>query len=107
MDFNLEWIKEFPDEVEFPEFKNKYFRFFANDPSMAKGHITLGDVESEAIVNIKFETMPVRGVNHLTVGEPFYFFDVKAELCVNGEYEEIVLVDRNESLRHYRPFLMF
>jgi len=107
MDYKVEWEKEFPDEKEFPEFTNKKFRFFSNDPSMAKGEITLGDVESEAVVNIKFKTMPVRSINRLTVGEPFYFYDVKAELCVNGEFEEIILVDREESLRHYRPFLLF
>ena len=74
---------------------------------MTKGEISLGDVESGALIRISFETMPVRGFNKYSVGEPFYFFDVKGELVVDGVFEEVVLVDRKESLRQYRPHLMF
>jgi len=29
------------------------------------------------------------------VGEPFYFYDLRAEVVHNGQFKEIVLVDEN------------
>ena len=107
LDFHCDWVKGFPDAKEFPEFENSLFRMFSSDGHMTKGHFTFGDVESNSVVRIEFETMPVRGGSRYQIGEPFYFFDVKAELHVNGVFEQITLVDREESLSTYRPFLIF
>lgn len=105
MDFECEY-QPFPDDLEFPEFNNKFFRFFNTDSNMTKGHFVFGDLESNATMRVTFETMPVVGKARLSLGEPFYFFDVKAEITVNGVMENLVLVDRAESLKKYRPFLM-
>lgn len=105
MDYDLEWDKGFPCEKEFPEFNNKLFRFFNTDTSMCTGHFTFGDVESGATMHLRFQTMPIGGNFRFQVGEPFFFFDMVAEINHEGEYKEIVVVDRKESLKKHRPFL--
>lgn len=105
LDYDCEY-QPFPDAVEFPEFNNKFFRFFNSDSNMTKGHFVFGDLETNATMKLTFETMPVVGKARLTLGEPFYFFDVQAEITHNGVMEKVVLVDRAESLRKFRPFLM-
>ena len=47
---------------------------------MTKGEYTFGDVDSNSTVHIKFKTMPVWSENRYIVGEPFYFYDVVADL---------------------------
>lgn len=49
--------------------------------------------------------MPVAGKFRYQVGEPFYYYDVRAQINVNGVYKEVVLVDEAESLKKYRPYL--
>ena len=70
---------------------------------MTTGEYVFGDVESNAVVRIKFHTMPVRGDSRYNVGEPFYFFDMKAELNHNGVFEEIIMVDRKKTLEKIDP----
>ena len=106
LDYDCEWDKGFPCEKEFPEFQNKLFRMFNTDTNMTTGHFTFGDVESGATMTVNFKTMPVAGKFRFQVGEPFFFYDVVAHINVNGEYKEVVIVDRQEALRRYRPFLM-
>lgn len=105
LDFDCDYAP-YPDPEEFPEFNNKYFRFFNTDGNMTKGHFVFGDLESNATMKLTFETMPVVGKARFELGEPFYFFDVQAEITHNGVLEKVVLVDRQESLRKFRPFLM-
>ena len=105
LDYDCEY-QPIPDSLEFPEFNNKYFRFFNSDSNMTKGHFVFGDLETNATMKLTFETMPVVGKARLTLGEPFYFFDVQAEITHNGVMEKVVLVDRAESLKKFRPFLM-
>ena len=50
--------------------------------------------------------MPVHGDYRYQVGEPFYFYDLRAEVTHNGQYKEIVLIDENVELKKKRPFLM-
>ena len=50
--------------------------------------------------------MPVHGQWRYQVGEPYYFYDIRAEVVHNGSYKEIVLVDENEVLKKKRPFLI-
>lgn len=49
--------------------------------------------------------MPVAGKYRYEVGEPFYFYDLRAKINHHGVYKEVVLVDENESLKKVRPFL--
>ena len=106
MDHQVEYTKGFPDENEFPEFKNKLFQFFNTDSHMTKGHYIFGDLESGATLKVNFETMPVRGEGRFQIGEPFFYFDVTAELNVKGESKKLILVDRQETLKKIRPFLI-
>ena len=50
--------------------------------------------------------MPTHGQFRYQVGEPFYYYDVRAEVSHNGEFKEIVLVDENVELKTKRPFLI-
>jgi hypothetical protein len=49
--------------------------------------------------------MPIPGDFRYQVGEPFFIYDCVAEITHNGVYKEVVLVDREESLSRYRPYL--
>ena len=49
--------------------------------------------------------MPVRGKFRYQVGEPYFFYDMRAEVSHNGAFKEVVLVDENESLKKHQPFL--
>lgn len=105
LDYDLEYDAGFPCSEKFPEFNNKMFRFFNSDTSMTTGHFVFGDVESGAMMTLNFKTMPVAGKFRYQVGEPFYYYDVRAQINVNGVYKEVVLVDEAESLKKYRPYL--
>jgi hypothetical protein len=105
MDYDFEYDKGFPDQAEFPEFSNKLFRFFNTDTSMCTGKFVFGDLDSGATMTLDFKTMPVAGKFRFQVGEPFFLYDVVAHINVNGEYKKVVLVDREESLKKYRPYL--
>lgn len=49
--------------------------------------------------------MPASGRFRFEVGEPFYYYDVRAEVTVDGVVTEHVIVDENEELKKQRPFL--
>lgn len=44
LDYDLEYDTGFPCEKKFPEFKNKFFRFFSNDTHMTTGFFKFGDL---------------------------------------------------------------
>lgn len=56
-------------------------------------------------MTLKFKTMPIPGKFRYQVGEPFYFYDLRAEIKHDGVYKEVVLVDEAETLKKIRPFL--
>ena len=37
--------------------------------------------------------------------EPFYFYDLRAEITHNGVFKEVVLVNEKDVLKRIRPFL--
>ena len=49
--------------------------------------------------------MPITGQGRFEVGEPFFMFDGVAEVSHQGVFQEVVLVDRAESLKKYKPYL--
>ena len=113
LDHDIEWDQGYPCEKKFPEFKNKFWRFFNSDTHMTTGFFKFGDLESGATMTlrvidwlIQFKTMPTHGQFRYQVGEPYYYYDVRAEVNHNGEYKEIVLVDENVELKNKRPFLI-
>lgn len=105
MDFKFEYTKGL-DTEKFPEFNNKIFKFFNVDGHMAEGYFIMGDLESNATMKINIKTMPIGGKNRFMPEEPFFFYDLRAELNVDGEFKEIVIIDEKESLKKYRPFLI-
>ncbi len=50
--------------------------------------------------------MPCVGKFKYQVGEPFYFYDMRAEITHNGQLKEVVIVDEKECLKEVRPFLI-
>ncbi len=52
MDYDMEYDAGFPCEKKFPEFKNKFFRFFNNDTHMTSGFFKFGDLESGATMTL-------------------------------------------------------
>jgi len=104
LDYDCEYDKTI-DHEKFPEYTNKLWQFFNTDTSMTTGHFKFGDVESGATMNLKFKTMPASGKFRYQVGEPFYFYDLRADIVHNGAYKEVVLVDEKETLNKMRPFL--
>ena len=50
--------------------------------------------------------MPTHGKFRYQVGEPFFYYDVRAEVTHNGQVQEYVLADENEILKKHRPFLI-
>jgi hypothetical protein len=64
-------------------------------------------VESNSTIVIDFKTMPIRRYNRYAIGEPTFLYDVKATLNHDGKVSEIVMVDKKETLRKHRPFLIF
>lgn len=52
MDYDMEYDTGFPCEKKFPEFKNKFFRFFNNDTHMCTGFFKFGDLESGATMTL-------------------------------------------------------
>lgn len=106
LDFNIKY-DGMPSREEFPEFNNKIYRLMNNDGNFISGEYTFGDVESNAMVRIKFKTMPIRRKYKYVLGEPTFLYDVTAELNHNGVHEELVLVDRKKTLKQHRPYLIF
>ncbi len=70
---------------------------------MCTGFFKFGDLESGATMTLKvilfykfqFKTMPTHGQFRYQVGQPYYYYDVRAEVTHNGEFKEVVLVDEN------------
>jgi hypothetical protein len=78
-----------------------------SDTNMATGQYTFGDLDSNSTIVIDFKTMPIRRHNRFALGEPTFLYEVKATLNHNGKVSELTLVDKEESLRRHRPFLIF
>mmetsp|Transcript_24313 Transcript_24313/g.21497 ORF Transcript_24313/g.21497 Transcript_24313/m.21497 type:complete len:135 (+) Transcript_24313:548-952(+) len=104
LDYDLEYDKHI-DTEKFPEYNNRVWNFFNSDTGMCTGHFKFGDLESGATMTLKIKTMPAPGKFRYQVGEPYYFYDLRADIVHNGVYKEVVLVDENETLKKTRPFL--
>ncbi|EAR99458.2 transmembrane protein, putative (macronuclear) [Tetrahymena thermophila SB210] len=105
LDYEFEYLPGYLCPEKFPEYQNKTWQFFNTDTAQAEGFFKFGDVESGATMTLKFKTMPIPGKFRYQVGEPFYFYDLRAEIKCDGVYKEVVLVDEKESLKKIRPFL--
>jgi len=61
LDYDCEFEEGYGDISKFPEYNNQIFRFFNTDSGQTRGHFKFGDVESGAVMNLKFKTMPSHG----------------------------------------------
>ena len=52
LDYDMEYDSGYPCETKFPEFKNKFFRFFSSDSHMCSGFFKFGDLESGATMTL-------------------------------------------------------
>ena len=57
-------------------------------------------------MKVEFTTMPVRGDFKFQMSDMYFMFDVVADVNANGVHEKVVLVDRVETLKKVRPFLL-
>jgi hypothetical protein len=53
LDNDIEWDAGYPCEKKFPEFKNKFWRFFNSDTHMTTGFFKFGDLESGATMTLR------------------------------------------------------
>jgi len=60
---------------------------------MCTGFFKFGDVETGAVMTLNFKTMPAPGKFRYQLGEPFYYYNLKASIVHNGILKEVVLVD--------------
>lgn len=58
-------------------------------------------------MRVTFKTMPIRRKFKMILGEPTFLYSVKAELNHNGQFEEIVLVDEEQTLKRHRPYMIY
>lgn len=63
-----------------------------------------GDVESGATMTVNFKTMPYAN-NRYNMTEPFYIYDLVAEITHNGEYHKEHLIKAEEVFRTKRIFV--
>ena len=73
---------------------------------MCKGFFVFGDLETRATMRVEFQTMPVRGDFRFQMNDAYFMFDVVANINLDGVHEKVVLVDRQETLKKIRPFLL-
>ena len=53
LDYELEFDEGYPDPAKFPQFENKFWRFFNSDAMFCTGSFKFGDLESGATMNLK------------------------------------------------------
>ena len=49
--------------------------------------------------------MPIGGKARYQVAEPYYLYDLRAEITHKGIFKEVVIVDEKVELKKLRPFL--
>lgn len=75
----------------FPEYRTTMAKFFNVDCNTTTGFFKFGDVESGALMTLHFKTMPYAN-NRYHVSDPFFVYDLYAEITHQGEYHKEVLI---------------
>jgi hypothetical protein len=83
IDFDQEWESGL-DNPYFPEYRTPLARFFNADTNTTTGMYKIGDVESGAMMTLKYKTMPYSN-NKYNFTEPFLIYDMYAEVTHNGK----------------------
>jgi hypothetical protein len=88
----------------FPEYKTRVAKFFNTDCNTTSGYYKFGDVESGAMMTLNFKTMPFAN-NKFHFSEPFFVYDMWAEITHNGEYHVERIIKAEEVLKTKRIFV--
>ena len=105
----LDYDQEFDsglDNPYFPEYRTPVSRFFNVDPNTTTGRYKFGDVESGAMMTLHFKTMPFSN-NKYNYTEPFFVYDMWAEITHNGEYSVEHIIKAEETLKTKRIFVVW
>lgn len=105
IDFNQEWESGL-DNPYFPEYKLPMAKFFNVDCNTTVGSYKMGDVESGAMMTLNFKTMPYAN-NKFNVSEPYFLYDMEAEVTHNGEVWTETIVKAEDVLKTKRIFVMW
>lgn len=122
LDYECEFDKGYKNAEKFPEYNNRVFnkhisRFGDSSILILQWLLAIsrwGMLSLEQLWPWKywnyfnssqFKTMPIPGPFRYQVGEPFYFYDLRAEITHDGTFKEVVIVDEKETLKQKRPFL--
>jgi uncharacterized protein YqcC (DUF446 family) len=103
MDYNQEWDKGFENPF-FPEYKTTVAKFFNTDTNTTTGFYKFGDVETGAMMTLHFRTMPFAN-NKFYFTEPFYIYDMWAEINHGGKLTVERIIKAEEVLRTKRIFV--
>jgi len=88
----------------FPEYSTPLARFFNTDNNCTTGIIKLGDLETGSIVTIHFKTMPY-SANQFTYADPFFVYDMRAEINQKGSVENVELIKPEDVLENKKIFV--
>jgi len=103
IDYNQEFDKG-RENPYFPEYKTTMAKFFNTDCNTTTGFYKFGDVETGAMMTLHFKTMPFAN-NKFNFSEPFFIYDMWAEVTHNGEYSVERMVKAEDVLRTKRIFV--
>jgi len=103
IDCNQEWDKGL-DNPHFPEYQTTIAKFFNTDCNTTTGFYKFGDVESGATMTLNFKTMPY-GNQRYNLSEPYYIYDLKADISHNGEFEEHHIIKAEDTFKTKRIFV--
>lgn len=92
------------DNPYFPEYRTSIAKFFNTDMNTTSGFYKMGDVESGAMMSVKFRTMPYAN-NKYNMSEPFFIYDLVCEITHEGEYHKEVIIKPEEVFKTKRIFV--
>jgi hypothetical protein len=103
IDYHQEFDKG-RDNPYFPEYRTRTAKFFNTDCNTTSGYFKFGDVESGAMMTLHFRTMPFAN-NKFNFSEPFFVYDLWAEITHNGQFTVERILKAEEVLRTKRIFV--
>ena len=90
----------------FPEYRAPMAKFFNADSNTTVGKYKIGDLETGALMTLHFKTMPYSN-NKYFFTEPFYIYDMYAEVSYRGHVFTEHIVKAEETLKSKRIFVLW
>ena len=94
------------DNPRFPEYSTPMSKFFNVDCNTTTGMYKIGDLESGALMTLRFKTMPFSN-NKYYFTEPFLVYDLVAEVNHRGKFSEERLIDQDQFLKSKQIFVIW